>query len=80
MDLCLGTTPSVPQKTNPVLDVMFSSTTNLDIFLSRFVVLENVPSNTRLSFFGTERVSFWGAARVWEFLHRNTDDAKLWWP
>lgn len=49
-------TPSVPKKLNLGRDVTFSSTTNLDKGLSRFIVLGDVTSLPRLSFFGTEGV------------------------
>lgn len=31
-----------PKKTNLVLNIMFSSTTNLDMIMSRYVIVENV--------------------------------------
>ena len=40
-----------PKKKQLVLDGMFSSIMNLDRSMSRFVVLENITSSTRLSFF-----------------------------
>lgn len=49
-------TPSVSKKTNLELDVIHSSTTNLDRDMSRFVVLECVTSSTKLIFYGTEGV------------------------
>lgn len=36
------------------LDEIFPSTTNLDKYMSRFVVLENVSSGLRFLYFGTE--------------------------
>jgi hypothetical protein len=50
------TTPSVQKKLNLVLDGTFSSTINLDRSMSKFDILENITSNTRLNFFGTEGV------------------------
>lgn len=35
-------THSIPKKTNLVLNIMFSSTTNLDMIMSRYVIVENV--------------------------------------
>lgn len=39
------------KKTNIVLNEIFSSTTNLDMLLSVFIILEDVISNSRLVFF-----------------------------
>ena len=48
------------KKTNLGLDVTYSSTTNLDRGMSRFVVLGDVTSSTRLVFYGTEGVVLLG--------------------
>ena len=53
-------TPSVPKYSNLILDVTHPSTTNVDrpkvTAESTFVVLECVPSSTRLLYFETEGV------------------------
>ncbi len=47
---------SLHKKTNLVLNVTYYSTINLDIPMSRFVVLEYVTSSIRLVFYTTEGV------------------------
>jgi hypothetical protein len=48
--------PLSPKKNNLGGDVTFSSTTNMDKWLSRFIVLGDVTSLSRLSFFETKGV------------------------
>lgn len=50
--------PSSHKKTNLILDVIYRNTMNLDIHLSKFIVLECVTSHPRFVFLGQNRF-FW---------------------
>jgi hypothetical protein len=61
-----------PEKNNLVLDVTHPNTTNLDIPLSRFIVLEYVTFSTRFVFFKTEGVYSTGESVFMNAVHFTT--------
>ena len=54
--LVITHTPSVPKKTNLLLDVIYSSAMNLDRDMSKFIILGCVTFSIRLVFYRTEGV------------------------